>query len=271
MGVKIEGKKHKLIILTVYRKPGFTEAKGTWEKLLSDFKGQKVIMMGDFNAHNIIWNCNKTDKNGTMSLEEYDEERLYIVNSDTKSRFGEGGMQDSNLDLLFCSGSMLHRFTHSQINDTWGSDHYPISFSIDDELQPYENKSNRISNGKTDWGKYEEILKENQDELQEMKQTGRNHIEMYDILYKVMIKAAAESTGKRYENILEGKEKKSKYVSKKKNPAEWWDVECQRAVDERKEKLVQFKKNFQMTDYINYKKAKAEAIKIINKKKKRQF
>lgn len=127
-GAIIRGKKYKFMILTVYRKPGMNETKGTWKKLLSNYKGYKIIMMGDFNAHNIVWNCNKTDKNGSMLFEECDDESLYIINrSDTISRIGEGGCQDSNLDLMFCTNTIVHRITYKQKKDTWGSDHYPIS------------------------------------------------------------------------------------------------------------------------------------------------
>lgn len=68
-------------------------------------------MMKNFNAHNMTWNCNRTDKNGSMLYEECDDVGLHIINTDTKSRIRERGRQASNLDLMFCSNSIAHRIT----------------------------------------------------------------------------------------------------------------------------------------------------------------
>lgn len=51
-------------ILGIYRRPEPT-AKKTWKNLLSSLKEEKnIVLTGDFNAHNVIWNCEDTDRNG---------------------------------------------------------------------------------------------------------------------------------------------------------------------------------------------------------------
>lgn len=69
---------------------------------------ERIIMMGDFNSHHTLWNCKLTDSNEEHLLEELDEEELFIVNSDTKSRKEKIRQRDS-LDLIFCNDKILDR------------------------------------------------------------------------------------------------------------------------------------------------------------------
>ncbi|KAK0074452.1 hypothetical protein PV325_008306 [Microctonus aethiopoides] len=89
------------------------------------------------------------------------------------------------------------KITYKQKKDTWGSDHYPISYDIDEELEPYKKKSNKITSKKTDWIKYDELLMENLEEIQEMYRENSDHIELYEAVYDNMIKAALIATGKK--------------------------------------------------------------------------
>lgn len=57
-------------------------------------------------------------------------------------------------------------------------------------------------------------------------------------------------------------------LRKKSSPKTWWDSECDNVIKERKMKLKEFKRTKEIQDYINFKKARAYARKIINGKKK---
>lgn len=269
VGAVIHGVRYDIKILVIYRKPGYVEKNGTWRKMINKFKDSKIIMMGDFNAHNVLWNCHCTDRNGSCLAEESEEEGLYVMNIDTTSRIGEGGRQWSNLDLMFCTSEMVHRITYKQGKDTWGSDHFPIIYEIDEEMKGYFKKTNRITNKKTDWEQYDELMESGLEKIKQVQQNNVNHIEVYQELYETMISAAAIATGKNYGEIEDSTDKK--YKCRRKNPVEWWDDDCQKAVYNRKEKLAKLKESYHMNDYIEYKKAKAEATRIINRKKRDNF
>lgn len=99
----------------IYRRPGRTEKKGTWKEIVKDVdKKNGRIIVGDFNAYNTVWNCEDVDRNGERLLEEFEEEDLFIVNGDTKSRMGSLGQRDSNIDLIFSSGNMVNYIEYSQ-------------------------------------------------------------------------------------------------------------------------------------------------------------
>lgn len=107
--IEISNLSKKLKIISVYRRPGRVEAKGTWTKLLSQIKKiENVMCLGDFNAHNRSWNCHNTDRNGNQDSgriwrKEMEEKGMHVVNFDILSRIGEGGVRPANLDLMFAS------------------------------------------------------------------------------------------------------------------------------------------------------------------------
>lgn len=92
---------------------------------------------------------------------------MLVINHDTNSRMGEGGRKDSNIDLVFESLNIYDIVKYEQLEDSWGSDRYPILFEIKTDRRIYKKKSNRISNKKTRWELYKDILKEKKIELKE--------------------------------------------------------------------------------------------------------
>ncbi|KYN28600.1 hypothetical protein ALC57_01992 [Trachymyrmex cornetzi] len=115
--------------------------------------GCESIFLGDFNAHNTLWNCEYMDTIGESLQEAMERRDFMCVNMDTSSRIGAIGERDSNLDLLFCS-AVLDNIEYNQLDDTWDSDHFPIVFKLATHRGIYSKRTNRITTKKTDWNKY---------------------------------------------------------------------------------------------------------------------
>lgn len=113
-------------------------------------KGGDRIIVEDFNAYNIAWNCEETNRNGDRLLKEFENEDLFVINGDTKSRMGIMGQRDSNIDLIFASEGTLNYLEYFQEKDSWDSDHFPIGFNLKIEYGVYRKKSNRLSTKKID-------------------------------------------------------------------------------------------------------------------------
>lgn len=108
LGIKISGLDRELNCFAIYRRPGIVESRNTWRRIIGFLKKFKnVIVVGDFNAHNTIWNCIDTDKNREILQEEMEEEGFFVINRNTKSRISEGGSVPSNIDLMFSSEDLL--------------------------------------------------------------------------------------------------------------------------------------------------------------------
>lgn len=93
--------------------------------------------MGDFNAHNELWNCEKTDRIGESLLKELEQNDMFIVNSDTKSRQDEIGQKTPTWTWYFSNDKVYDAIEYYQESDNWGSDHFPISFKIEINYELY--------------------------------------------------------------------------------------------------------------------------------------
>lgn len=79
---------------------------------------------------------------------------FFIVNHDTKTRIDEVGQRNTNIDLIFSNSKIFSLIKYKQEEESWGSDHIPISFVCGTDYRVYRKKTNRISSKRTDWGKY---------------------------------------------------------------------------------------------------------------------
>lgn len=240
LGVRLFIGSETINIIVIYRRPGKVEPHGTWRDLLNAVnKNEGLIVLGDFNAHHSAWNCDTIDTNGERLLEEFEEEDLFIVNFDTKSRVGEIGQRDSNLDLIFCNPKVMHLMSYSQGSDAWGSDHFPIFFECRFNCKRYTKKSNRITSGKTDWNKYIGLLQDRELDLESEEFVNSSEEYKYIFLTNILKKTAFEATGKGC-SMIDGRVVRSpeslgalptgRRGWSRRNPAEWWDGECDELV-----------------------------------------
>lgn len=171
-------------MIGIYRKPGKIERKGFWKDLLRDSDRNDMTILLYFNSHYIAWNCEDIDKNGKNIMEKMEEKEMYIVNWNIKSRIGEGGRKDFNIDLIFCSENIYDEIKCNQIEDTWGSDHFPIEIEIGINKRIYKKRNNRINGAKTNWKEYKKIMIEKKEELDKEIYKNKNEEEKYDYLNK---------------------------------------------------------------------------------------
>ncbi|XP_070152058.1 uncharacterized protein [Polyergus mexicanus] len=212
------------------------------------------------NLHDQEWSAKEIEENLITKMDlssQRNVTNLYLINSDTLTRIGEGGRNPSNLDRMFCTKDLVHRMSYKQKSDTWGSDHHPIVYIIDEELKTYKRITNRITTKRTDWKMFEVLMEKNLEMFSSKEYNLKNHIEKYNLLKDVIIKAVEEASGRN--NNIEKPQQVRK--NKSKNPVEWWDEDCKEIIKARKEKLRKFKKSKELQDYIEFKKARAMATK----------
>lgn len=159
LGIRITNPKEKFNVIAVYRRPKLTINRKQWEKILKfDDKGLKTILTGDFNAHNIAWNCRDTATNGDNLFEVTNNVEMVCLNQETEYRLGSIGQTSSNIDLIFSTDKLADKIDIKQSEDTWGSDHFPIEVIINQEIHVYRKRTNRISTKKTIWEEYPKMV-----------------------------------------------------------------------------------------------------------------
>src|SRR5437867_2699472 len=122
LAVQIFCKKTKVTIVNVYDPPGNLVALEDYRQVFNI--GGRVIVTGDFNAHNPLWKSEQMDRRGRCvegMLDDYD----FIMLNTGQSTFQRAHGDTSVLDLSFASRSIANRCEWSVSNSTLGSDHVP--------------------------------------------------------------------------------------------------------------------------------------------------
>ncbi|XP_036138281.1 vicilin-like seed storage protein At2g18540 [Monomorium pharaonis] len=91
------------------------------KRRVRNFREKDQFQARDFNAHHRVWNCKNTNRNGEILLEEMEERELFTVNNDTVSRMREGGVNDSNLDIMFATKEIYEKMIYNIEEDSWAS------------------------------------------------------------------------------------------------------------------------------------------------------
>lgn len=79
-----------------------------------------------------------------------EENGLYIVNVKTETWIGDRVRRPRNLDLAFASEEIVGGMKYKQLEDSWGSNNYPVMYEMKFERGIYKKKENRLSNKRTD-------------------------------------------------------------------------------------------------------------------------
>lgn len=123
VGLKVHTNKGMINFVIIYRSPVGSQLIRIkeWNKMFKQFNCSNTIILGDFNSHNVIWNCKFTDVNGSNLHDICSENNFFVVNYDTLTRFGEVNQEPSNIDLVFATGDILSDISYEQLSDSWGS------------------------------------------------------------------------------------------------------------------------------------------------------
>ena len=136
----------------LYLSPSKTYSKASIENLLDQLP-RPAVMMGDFNAHNPLWGSATSNQLGIDLEEIFSLRNLCVLNDGAITRLHYNGTTTS-IDLTVVDPSIVLDFEWSVLEDSHGSDHYPILLkSVTAEEEDSEARHNL---NKADWQGYEE-------------------------------------------------------------------------------------------------------------------
>ena len=261
-GIKLTNTNPVLDIIVCYRAPGLILTQSQWDTIVSNInKNYSSILIGDFNCHNVIWNCDSTDKNGERLAESIDNNDLFLHNSNTITRCDPTNNNHSNIDLVFSTLNIAQNISTYVYDETLGSDHYPVLCTIDLDKNLYIQKSFKIKTKRTNWDIFTNELNSNFYTFFTAEYESYSPRQKYETFVDVLIKCLKTSTpAKRFDS-----------QKKLKNPVPWWDDECDRIKRLRKAAFKKWKFSQDLDDHITYKKLNSVAIKTFKTKKKECF
>jgi len=182
--VNMNGK--EVLIIVVYRQSSGTRAKQQteWQEILTEIQSlinryTDVIIVGDFNAHHMYWNCKRTTTDGNTLLDFVIDNNLTIINNINGIAAPTRTNNTSVIDLAITNAPNI--ISSMIVTSQLATDHYALVINLKlEQVAEVENQfTHKITRWKTlnaDWERYRDNLHPKLLELHdEMKTTERNH------------------------------------------------------------------------------------------------
>lgn len=149
---------------------------------------------------------------------------------------------------------MVYKLNCYQLDDTWGSHHYPIETILDETVFTYKKRTNRLSTRKTDWVKYKNILQQKDENIKNWQINEDNWEVVYEKLVNELKRTVTLATrGTSVKKLITKRNEKEKEEDKKKKmdnknrkeriPVKWWDIECDQVIKRKKDNSKNFRIN----------------------------
>lgn len=238
-------------IMAGYIPPDTKISLNQW-KLLLTFVENPFILVGDFNAHHQAWGSARTDLKGKILNELSDDLNLINLNDGAPTLLLPPESEQSVIDVAFCSEELASVSRSTTIDDTLGSNHFPILINISN-LRPRQSGSTRRPYFKLksiDWAKFAYLIETN-------------------------LSSERDVTYESYSDIIldavDGSIPKHSFIHHKYDPCPWWDEDCSKIIKLRKQYIKEYKRTKAIDAFVNAKKFIAMSKKELNKRKRDHF
>ena len=223
---------------------------------IESYVNDRTVICGDFNGHNTLWGSKNTDTNGRNIENFIHKHNLICLNNGEGTRINVSHGTMSCIDISLTSCSLGAKCNWSVIQDTWGSDHYPILTEFNEKCYytPFKSSA-KWSIKKGNWENFQIACEEYIDEPDLTNDIEVMYNTYVDQLTKAIDSSFPKTTGHKPTKI----------------PTSWWNEDCKQAILDRKNALKVLKKSYLPNDLIEYKRACANARKIIKKAKKEDW
>jgi len=134
LGIMITADNVSLAIINIYRHPNQTTPFAMFDQFISTLLNSfnKIIFVGDFNAHHLWWGCEYEDSADKTLSRIIEGHNLVILNDRFPTILLRPNAKRSIIDLVLVSEGLASQ-SHSRTGlDTAGSDHFPIFTTIGD-------------------------------------------------------------------------------------------------------------------------------------------
>ena len=143
MAIKVDN----IAILNIYIPPASSCSSGYRPSLLPYFPtNTESIILGDFNAHDSLWNSALQDARGSQLADEIGDSNFAPLNDDVPTRVPTNG-QSSSPDFSLASLALLP-YTTWEVKTELGSDHLPILLTLETEIKPIKSENRTYMNFK---------------------------------------------------------------------------------------------------------------------------
>ncbi|MCP4262523.1 MAG: RNA-directed DNA polymerase [Planctomycetes bacterium] len=237
-----------LTICSLYCPPDVPIADDDFFELINSLPGKKLIT-GDFNAHHTQWGSLRCNSRGEQIANILLQSNLCLLNNGRATRVDDRNGQMSCIDLSIASPEM-QGMSWDVYDDSLGSDHFPICISYAcDQFRPRVTEP-KFNYKKADWAAYSRVAN--------LELTGHTIDEKVTNLQNTILRTADLFIPKTTTNL-----------DRRRVP--WWTPDCRQALTKRNRRYRIFEKQPTQSNFIAYKKAKAEARRTIKRAKRENW
>ena len=136
----------------IYMSPNKTFTRASIEDLFEQLP-RPVVLMGDFNAHNPVWGSDLPNHRGELLENIFDLRNLCVLNDGSVTFLHRANNATSCLDLTVVDPAIAIDFHWSVLEDTHGSDHYPVLLTK--VTSEEEDLPQKLNLKKADWPKFD--------------------------------------------------------------------------------------------------------------------
>lgn len=216
-----------------------------------------LIILGDFNCHNISWGSYHSDSFSSFLIDLFDDINVCVINDGSPThRVYPGQNPQSVVDLSACSPNLSSLLSWKVLNQSHGSDHFPIIISKPLSIHPVPAPVPllKYKTQDADWSKFSSFIDTKLKNLDPL--ILQNLTLVYSYFTNTLIEAADNSIPKK------------KAPNHKLSSPPWWDSECTSAVKDRDNAELLYNESLNMEDFITFQKTSAKTKRLLSKKKK---
>ena len=230
-------------LCSIYLPPGIALPRLELRQLVAELPSP-FLLLGDFNAHNILCGCRGVDTRGRVLERFIHEELLSIFNTGTRTHFAMPSGSTSALDLSLATPQLMPLFTWHVADDPMGSDHFPVWLTYQDNPS-LGARPKRWNLRKADWDEFEASL---EDAFSTDSTSG-------------LIPSVEDFTSK----VIDAARRSIPRTSgaPHRTPVPWWTEECREAIRARRRALRAFDRHATTENLIAFRQARAAARRTI--------
>ena len=153
--IRIQLENQKYILCNVYNQPSKNYDFDNLQTIFNNFH-EPMIVLGDFNAHNPIWDCNTvtSDQAGNLIENLMNVNNLCCLNdNETSTYFSKTHSTMSSVDISLCTDNIVDQFEWAVCDELYSSDHFPIIISY--LHRNHEEHIPHYNINKADWEMFE--------------------------------------------------------------------------------------------------------------------
>lgn len=247
----------EIVISNLYLPPNCTVNKSMLENIKVH---ENHLLLGDFNAKNVLWGSPSTDSRGRFVEEFLNNNHLVCLNDGSGTHLNHDGSV-SHLDLALGKGRIPDLADFLVLNDSWGSDHFPVIIT----LLCAGTTSACINKGfnfrKADWNLYQSLITESLDKELFLPAGNNDLTQSVADKYQRLASYMELAKGKAVPRV--GK-KQTKY-------APFWNDDCHKAIINRRKAEKRMQKHKTEQNILKYRQCKAKVKYVIKLSKQRYW